>query len=108
MLENGHSFRYYATTTAVAPGSPEIAKDALIAMMNALTKAKRERHRMLTGDLLVFANQDGLHNREKVEVADPNAARTRWLLKTYAFRDDAAAERHSHKWMNDIRGLVAD
>lgn len=108
VLENEHSFRYYATTTAVAPGSPEVAKDALIAMMNALTKAKRERHRMLTGDLLVFANQDGLHNREKVEVADPNAARTRWLLKTYAFRDDAAAEAHSHKWMNDIRGLVAD
>lgn len=108
ILENDHSFRYYATATTVAPGSPDVAKDALIAVGNALLKAKRERHRILTGDLLVFANQDGLHNREKIEIADPNVARTRWLLKTYAFRNQAAAGRHAHRWMRGVPGLVAD
>jgi hypothetical protein len=108
ILENHHSFRYYDTTTTVASDSPEEAKDALIAIKNALAKAERVRHRLLNGDLLVFANQDGLHNREKVEINNPERARTRWLLKTYAFRNREAAARHEPKWVDGVSGRVAD
>jgi hypothetical protein len=108
ILENDHSFRYYDTTTTVADGSPVAAKDALIALMHALSKAERVRHRLLTGDLLVFANQDGLHNREKIEINDPEGSRKRWLMKTYAFRNMAAARRHAHTWKGGIPGRIAD
>jgi L-asparagine oxygenase len=108
ILENHHSFRYYDTTTTVAPDSPVEARDALIALMHALAKAERVRHRLLTGDLLVFANQDGLHNREKIEINDPEGSRKRWLLKTYAFRDMVAARRHAHTWLDGVQGRIAD
>ncbi|MEJ3652953.1 TauD/TfdA family dioxygenase [Actinomycetes bacterium KLBMP 9759] len=100
--------RYLDTTTTVAPDSPPEAKDALLAMKNALVRAPKTRHRILTGDLFTFANQDGLHNREKIEINDPDRAKQRWLLKTYAFRDDAAADRHAHRWLGGVRGRVAD
>lgn len=108
ILENDHSFRYLDTSTTTAPGSPVEAKDALIAMKNALAKVDKNRHRILERDLFVLANQDGLHSREKIEINDPVRARERWLLKTYAFRDDAAADRHAGKWLGDVRGRVAD
>jgi hypothetical protein len=108
ILENHHSFRYLDTFTTVLPDSPPAAKDALLALKNAMVKAERVRHRLLTGDMLLFANQDGLHNREKVDVTDPESARTRWLLKTYTFRDQAAAERHAHRWLDGIQGRIAD
>ncbi|WP_432721117.1 TauD/TfdA family dioxygenase [Jeongeupia wiesaeckerbachi] len=108
ILENHHSFRYLDSMTRVAPQAPEIAKDALIAMKSALTRAQRTRHRLLDRDLLVFANQDALHNREKIEINDPNGTRSRWLLKTYAFRNQSAADRHADKWLNGTPGCVAD
>lgn len=108
ILENHHSVRYLETVTTVAPDSPPEAKDALIAMKNALVKAPKQRHRILTGDLFLFANQDGLHNREKIEIHDEQQARERWLLKTYAFRDQAAADRHADKWLDGIPGRVGD
>ncbi|MGZ3144925.1 TauD/TfdA family dioxygenase [Lentzea chajnantorensis] len=108
ILENDHSFRYLDTATTTAPGSPVEAKDALIAMKNALAKASKVRHRILERDLFVLSNQDGLHSREKIEINDPAQARKRWLLKTYAFRDDAAADRHGDKWLDGVRGRVAD
>jgi hypothetical protein len=108
ILEYDHTFRYLDTMTGVEDGAPTEAKDALIAMKNALTLAPRTRHRILTGDLLAFANQDGLHNREKVEIQDPDRARSRWLLKTYAFRDHDTANRHAHRWLEGQYGRVAD
>ncbi|MCM3920534.1 TauD/TfdA family dioxygenase [Frankia sp. AiPs1] len=108
ILENDHSFRYLDTSTTVAPGSPERAKDALLDMKNALTRVTRTRHRILEGDLLLLANQDGLHSREKVEVVDPTQVRSRWLLKTYAFRDEAARASHREKWLDGVPGRVAD
>ncbi len=107
ILENDHSFRYLDTSTTTAPGSPVEAKDGLIAMKNALAKVDKKRHRILERDLFVLANQNGLHSREKIEVNDPARARRRWLLKTYAFRDDAAADRHADKWLGGVRGRVA-
>lgn len=108
ILENQYSFRYLDATTEVAKSSPEVAKDALIAVKNAVTRAPRKRHRIVNGDLLTFANQDGLHNRDKIEINDPQGTRARWLLKTYAFRNQAFADRHADKWINGIPGRVAD
>ncbi|OON75412.1 TauD/TfdA family dioxygenase [Streptomyces tsukubensis] len=108
ILENHHSFRYLDTCTTVAPGAREAAKDALLALKNALVRADKTRHRIQTGDLFVFANQDGLHSRDKMEINDPARARQRWLLKTYAFRDGAAAGRHDGEWLDGVRGRVGD
>ncbi len=58
--------------------------------------------------LLVLANQDGLHSREMVEINDPQGTQQRWLLKTYAFRDDSAAAVHDAVWLDGVRGRVGD
>ncbi|MFF7727247.1 TauD/TfdA family dioxygenase [Streptomyces sp. NPDC008001] len=108
ILENHHSFRYLDTSTTVRAGAPEKAKDALLSLKNALVKAEKKRHRLLAGDLFTFANQDGLHSRDKMEINDPERARQRWLLKTYAFRDRAAADRHAHRWIDGVAGRVGD
>lgn len=88
-------------------GTP-FARDALIALKNALVRLAKKRHRILTGDLVSFANQDGLHSRDKVEINDPVRACSRWLLKTYAFRNEENAERHADKWTDGVRGRVGD
>lgn len=108
ILENTYSFRYLDTHTTVADGSPEEAKDALIALKNSLARAERTRHRIRTGDLFTFANQNGLHNRERIEVGDHDRARERWLLKTYAFSDRARADRFADEWVGAVPGRVGD
>lgn len=108
ILEADHRFRYYETTTTVAPTAPPEAKDALIAMKNALVKARKSRHRILTRDLFVFGNQDGLHSRDLVEVNDKQAAKDRWLMKTYTFRSQAIADRYADRWLDGVRGRVAE
>jgi hypothetical protein len=106
ILENKHSFRYRDTITTVADDSPVEAKDALIALKNALARAPKKRHRILTGDLFTFANQAGLHSREKIESGELEGAPARWLLKTYAFTDAETADRHNGTWVDGIRGRV--
>jgi L-asparagine oxygenase len=108
ILENHHSFRYLDTHTTVAPNVVPRAKDALLALKNAIARATKTRHRILPGDLFTFVNQDGLHNRELIEINDRRRARSRWLLKTYAFRDQAAANRHADKWLDGVHGRVGD
>jgi hypothetical protein len=108
ILENDHSLRYYDTRTRVAPQAPVDAYEALLALKNAIVKARKQRHMILTRDLFVLANQDGLHSRDMVEILDPERARQRWLLKTYAFRDQATADRHADEWMDGVVGRVAD
>lgn len=108
ILENDHSFRYLDTHTTVAPDAPGQAKDALIAVKNALARAVKQRHRLLTGDLFTFANQDGLHNREMMDVRDHAEAHDRWLLKTYAFRDHDRAAQYAGEWIDGIPGRVGD
>ncbi|MDO0924684.1 TauD/TfdA family dioxygenase [Streptomyces sp. TG1A-8] len=108
ILYNDHSFRYMDTATTVATDAPIEARDAIIAVKDALAKADKQRHRILTGDLFVLANQDGMHSREKIEIHDPVKAKSRWLLKTYAFRDDATADSHADAWVDSVRGRVAD
>ncbi|GAA1276892.1 TauD/TfdA family dioxygenase [Sphaerisporangium rubeum] len=108
ILENDHSFRYVETHTTVTPGAPAAAKDALIAMKNALWRADKQRHRLMRGDLLLFANQDGLHSRDRIEILDADRARTRWLLKTYSFRDQEARDRYAGRWLGGVPGRIAD
>lgn len=108
ILENHHSFRYLDTSTTAAPGAPVEAKDALLALRDAMVRADKKRHRILVGDLFTFGNQDGLHSRDRMEINDPERARRRWLLKTYAFRDQAAADRHRGRWVDGMPGRVGD
>jgi hypothetical protein len=108
VLEHHHSFRYYDTRTTVMDGAPVRAYEALLALKNAIVKATKQRHQIQTGDLLVLANQDGLHCREMVDIRDSQRARQRWLLKTYAFRDQSSADRHADRWFEGVAGRVAD
>lgn len=108
ILKDHHSIRYLDTLTIAAPDAPGEAKDALIAFMHAMTKADKQRHRILQGDLLVFANQDGLHNREKIEIQNKENAARRWLLKTYAFRDKETANKYKEYWTGGVYGRVND
>ncbi|KAA2266435.1 TauD/TfdA family dioxygenase [Solihabitans fulvus] len=108
ILENDHSVRYVDTHTTVAADAPASAKNALLALKNVLVRSEKQRHRIRTGDLFTFANQDGLHSREHIEINDPERARTRWLLKTYAFRDRAAADRHNGRWQDGVVGRIGD
>ncbi len=108
ILEHQHSFRYLDAVTCVAIDSPVQAKDALISIKNAVVKVNKIRHKIINGDLLAFANQDGLHNREKIEVNDPQSVYMRWLLKTYSFRDEKTADYYANEWVNKIHGCVGD
>lgn len=108
ILENEHSFRYYDTRTTYAPDAPAEAIDALLALKNAIVKADKKRVQILTGDLFSFANQDALHNRELIEVNDPEGALKRWLLKTYSFRDRDSLQRFNNYFTREQPGLVKE
>lgn len=108
ILQNDHCFVYRDTATTYLPGAPVQALDALLALKDALATAPKVRHRIIEGDLFTLANQLGLHNRERVEISDPELARHRWLQKTYAFRNQEACDAHAARWHNGIAGLVND
>lgn len=108
ILSNSHSIRYLDTMTYVAPEAPLEARDAFIAFKHAMTRSQCKRHRILTGDLLTFANQDGLHNREKIDILNPQNPASRWLLKTYAFKDLPTADSFKPFWSNNRAGCVID
>jgi L-asparagine oxygenase len=88
--------------------APIEAVRALLAFTHALTKAAKHRHKLDTGDLLVFSNQYGLHNRERIEVNNPKDTAKRWLLKTYSFKNQAVADTYAPYWVNGIYGCVGD
>ena len=106
ILANDGSIRYLDTHTTTAPGTPVTSLEALLALKDALVRAPKARHQLLGGDLLTFANQRGLHNREHIEIIDPEQAFDRWLLKTYAFRDQVTADSYSHEWVDGLPGKV--
>ncbi|PRY36917.1 TauD/TfdA family dioxygenase [Umezawaea tangerina] len=108
ILSGRSSLRYLDTHTTTAAGAPVEAKDALLALKNALTRVPKDRHRMQRGDVLTFANQHGLHNREQIEITDPGRALGRWLLKTYAFADRESADAHADAWVDGVPGKVGD
>lgn len=108
ILEGERWIRYMDTMTNVAPNSPGEAKDALIAFMHALIRSKKEKHRIKNGDLLTFSNKSALHSREKLEVDETEKVSSRWLLKTYSFRNRITADKYSSHWRSDIYGKVYD
>lgn len=108
ILDSNNCIRYLDTLTGTSGGAPEEAKDALIAFKNAVSLVAKTRHRILTGDLLMFSNQRGLHNREKIDVQSEDASKSRWLLKTYTFRSAETAKTFQDKWVNGIYGRVSD
>ncbi len=108
VLENLHTFRYYDTRTTFAYDAPQSAIKALLELKTAMTKAKKERVAINTGDLFSFANQDSLHNRDIVKVMDKDAAEKRWLLKTYSFRNEEAMSNHSEYFDPIMPGFVTE
>jgi L-asparagine oxygenase len=108
ILEEVHCFRYYDTRTKPLPDAPVEARDAVIALKDAIVKASKVHVQIEEGDLLSFPNQAGLHNRDIIEVADSEQARLRWLLKTYSFRDVFYMRRFKSSFQSGIDGFVCD
>lgn len=108
ILEDIHTFRYYETRTTVLDDAPVLAKDALLALKNAILLAEKDHVHINTGELFVFPNQQGLHNRLILEVRDPEEAKKRWLLKTYNFKDTQSMEKYLGQFHADIPGLVKE
>lgn len=102
------TIRFQDTLTKPLPHAPALAWQALLAFKDAITYAPKHRHRLENGDLLVFANQQGLHNRERIEVNNPGDTAKRWLLKTYTFKDRATADAHAPHWANGVYGCAHD
>lgn len=94
--------------TIPAESATEEAKDAYIAFLLALARAKKVHHRIKQGELFTFANQGGLHNREMMEVTNSDRARERWLLKTYSFASQELAERYISYYKQGAFGCVDD
>lgn len=108
ILDSNDCIRYLDTLTGTSTDAPVEAKDALIAFKNAVSLVAKTRHRILTGDLLMFSNQQGLHNREKIDVQSEESSKSRWLLKTYNFRSADIAKKFQDKWVDGIYGRVSD
>lgn len=79
MIES--NLRYCSGVTQCAPESPVEAKDALIALENAIMKSSVKRLIIGDGDLLCIPNKHYLHNREAIQVNNIEEAYHRWLLK---------------------------
>ncbi|SFS59161.1 TauD/TfdA family dioxygenase [Marininema halotolerans] len=105
---NGETICFQDTLTQPISNAPTCAVEALLAFKDAMTKSPKMRHRIEYGDLLVFANQYGLHNRERIEVNNPDEVSKRWLLKTYTFRDSTVADTYADYWYNGIYGCASD
>ncbi|KPC97209.1 hypothetical protein LR69_04576 [Geobacillus sp. BCO2] len=108
ILENYHSFRYYDTRTTYIKDAPVEAKEALLALKDAIIKTEKDHIHIKTGDLFVFPNQDGLHNREIIEIAFPEEAKNRWILKTYNFSSTKRLKEFSSYFHENIPGLVKE
>ncbi|UIR30725.1 TauD/TfdA family dioxygenase [Priestia flexa] len=104
----GRNICFQDTLTKPVANAPRGAVEALLAFKDAMTKSPKVRHRLENGDLLVFANQAGLHNRERIEVNNAEDTAKRWLLKTYSFKDSKVADTYADYWNNGIYGCAKD
>lgn len=102
---NGEKIWFQETLTKPIKNAPVVAIEAILALRDAMTKSPKHRQRLEKGDLLVFPNQYGLHNRERIEINDPNNSSKRWLLKTYTFESQEAIKVYSDYWLD---GCVSD
>ncbi|WP_152640403.1 taurine catabolism dioxygenase TauD [Xanthomonas sp. MUS 060] len=108
VLEESHCFRYYETRTKPLPDAPIEAWEAVLALKDAIVRANKARVRIGMGDLFSFPNQAGLHNRDIMELGDPEQARLRWLLKTYSFRSPEYMRRFQGAFYTGVDGFVCD
>jgi len=100
--------RFQDTLTKPIDENNLCAYKALLNLSDAMTKSTKYRHRLEKRDLLVFPNQYALHNRERIEVKNPDITSKRWLLKTYSFESNDVAEKYSEFWTNGKFGRVND
>ena len=108
LIEESHCICYRDGWTSVGKTNDPIVKDAFIAFIRALSRAEKQYHRLLKGDLFVFANQQGLHARTHMEINNPLEAKKRWLLKTYSFESMQTAKKFSNRYVIDKFGCVND
>lgn len=81
---------------------------ALLKLKNAMSKAKKLRHQVKKGELLIFGNQTGIHNREWIDVINAEEGRKRWLLKTYSFSNEKKSREYSEWATHDDALCIMD
>lgn len=87
ILLNNNLIRYQDTFTRPLDPNNLDATKALLELKHAMSKAAKLRHMVKKGEILIFGNQTGIHNREWIDVKDADEGRKRWLLKTYSFEN---------------------
>ncbi|HBF31891.1 MAG TPA: taurine catabolism dioxygenase TauD [Rhizobium sp.] len=102
------TIRFQDTLTKPIPSAPVEARDALLEFKDTIVKSPKVRHCLRNGDLFVFANQQGLHNRERIEVNDNEETSRRWLLKTYSIKDASTRDTYSKYWADGVVGCALD
>lgn len=85
ILLDGDLIRYQDTFTEPVDCNDIFAIKAILSLKHAMSKSTKLRHMVKNGELLIFGNQTGIHNREWIDVKDFNEGNKRWLLKTYSF-----------------------
>jgi hypothetical protein len=108
ILYDKQSFRYYDCRTTWANVAPEKAKEALINLKNAITRADKAFINIQKNDLFTFANLKGLHSRLKVEINSEYESKNRWLLKTYNFESEENLRVFEDQYFENIPGLVQE
>jgi hypothetical protein len=102
-------FRFYAGRTEPSGGPQRVlATEALFRLERAIQSTEKYRVNLEQGDLLSIPNLRGLHSRDIISIVDLSAQHQRWLLKTYAFWNEASCDQHSKRFETDTRGRVID
>ncbi|MDF7674642.1 TauD/TfdA family dioxygenase [Acetobacteraceae bacterium ESL0709] len=102
------TIRFQDTLTKPLPTAPTEAYTALLEFKDGIVKSPKTRHCLRNGDLFVFPNQQGLHNRERIEINDSDEASRRWLLKTYSLKDAATRDSYAKYWADGVVGCALD
>lgn len=91
---NDDLIRYQDTFTR--PENPDDIESlrSLLKLKDAMSRASKIRHQVMKGELLIFGNQTGIHNREWIDVVNHEEGRKRWLLKTYSFSNQKKPEEY--------------
>lgn len=100
ILYSNEIIRYQDILTKCTEDASILVIKALLEFKNALVRAPKNRCEIKTGDLFIFPNQRGLHNREVIEKNNKDSLKKRWLLKTYSFKNEESALRHKAYYDN--------
>ncbi|EDM67222.1 hypothetical protein PE36_22580 [Moritella sp. PE36] len=94
ILLSNNLIRYQDTFTRPLDPNNFNATKALLELKHAMSKAAKVRHMVKKGEMLIFGNQTGIHNREWIDVKNAEEGRKRWLLKTYSFNNTDKASKY--------------